>query len=226
MEVSTSEANGAGAEQSSSNAAAPEDPAKIQALRDEVAQLRASNSQLTDLIGQWHSQVVELQERAAQAARIQAPASGRWTQHYTMDGHAYWHNSQTGQSSWTKPPDAEKPKTTAKPEGPPGANLFVLRKKRKYERDDFFDDDLRAAFQPFGTLLRADMAFDPNDNGATKGFGFVSYDNAESATAAINALHGTTVAGYTMVIERTGEKTPKPAPGAGAAFTYAPGYQQ
>lgn len=189
----------------------------MQLLRDEAAKLRAESERLTYLVAEWSTQVAELTD---ELARQPQP---RWVQQVTFDGvqyREYWYNPATGQTSWEKPSDAYAPRlsrsvipsTSAgekKPEGPPGANLFVLRKKRKHEVDPFYDDDLRALFEPYGTLVRADMAPDPNDARTTKGFGFVSFDNPISATAAVEALHGKKVAGFAMVVEKVGSKTPK-----------------
>jgi len=199
--------------------AAPPQPseAQLQLLRDEAAKLRAEHERLTYLVAEWTTQVAELTD---ELARQPQP---RWVQQVHFDGvqyREYWYNPATGQTSWEMPTDAAAPRLSRsvvpataagekKPEGPPGANLFVLRKKRKHETDNFFDDDLRALFEPYGNLIRADMAPDPNNPATTKGFGFVSFDNPVSATAAVDALHGKKVAGFAMVVEKVGEKAAK-----------------
>jgi CUG-BP- and ETR3-like factor len=68
--------------------------------------------------------------------------------------------------------------------GPPGANLFVY-----HIPPTFTDADLAATFQPFGALVSAKVYVDRN-TGESKGFGFVSYDNATSAEAAISHMNG------------------------------------
>ena len=196
--------------------AASTDPNPLQALRDQRDKLKGEWEQLNALIAQWHASVVELQQKLAQDPRT-------WTQYNMPDGRPYWVNSITGMSQWEQPQAGSlggppKPRGTFgqreghKPEGPPGSNLFVLRKKRRHEVDDFYDEDLHALFAPYGKILRADLTFEQSLDGVrkSKGFGFVSFDNPESATAAINAINGTTVRGYLTVVERQGSTTGAP----------------
>lgn len=58
--------------------------------------------------------------------------------------------------------------------GPPGANLFVVRKLRRGEYDDFKAEDLKEAFSTYGTVTRAEMTTD-RETGWSRGFGFVSF---------------------------------------------------
>ena len=92
----------------------------------------------------------------------------------------------------------------SKLKGPPGANLFVVRKMRRGEYDDFGDADLRQAFERYGTILRAEITLD-KDTGVSKGFGFVSFDTVAAADAAIAGMHGATVAGKQLRVEKTSE---------------------
>lgn len=48
------------------------------------------------------------------------------------------------------------------------------------------DEDLKDAFQEYGTLADCEVIMDPS--GRSRGFGFVTYSNVEEAQAAINAL--------------------------------------
>ena len=88
--------------------------------------------------------------------------------------------------------------------GPPGANLFVVRKMRRGEFDEFYDQDLREAFERFGTLLRAEITLD-KETGVSKGFGFVSFSQPSEADAAMNAMNGAMIAGRQIRIEKTAE---------------------
>ncbi|XP_067622580.1 CUGBP Elav-like family member 1 isoform X2 [Eurosta solidaginis] len=69
-------------------------------------------------------------------------------------------------------------------EGPDGSNLFIYHLPQ-----EFTDTDLASTFVPFGNVLSAKVFIDKQTN-LSKCFGFVSYDNPHSASAAIQAMHG------------------------------------
>ncbi|XP_037904030.1 CUGBP Elav-like family member 2 isoform X3 [Hermetia illucens] len=69
-------------------------------------------------------------------------------------------------------------------EGPEGSNLFIYHLPQ-----EFTDTDLASTFLPFGNVLSAKVFIDKQTN-LSKCFGFVSYDNPNSAHAAIQAMHG------------------------------------
>jgi len=76
---------------------------------------------------------------------------------------------------------------------PPGANLFVYRIPNHWS-----EDQLVATFSPYGNILSARVQRNPDQT--SKGFGFVGFDTAESATLAIGSLHGTVVEGKELVV--------------------------
>lgn len=132
---------------------------------------------------------------------------GAWTEFYTGDGRPYYHNAVTNTTSWDAPAEfraANYPITahylmphvphagpvghsaagTGDSKGPSGANLFVFHVPTEWS-----DADLYQHFSPYGNLLSFRIAREKETN-RPKGFGFVSYDNPSSASAAVAGLNG------------------------------------
>lgn len=61
------------------------------------------------------------------------------------------------------------------------------------------DASLKSNFAEFGTVASAKVMMD-RDTGTSKGFGFVEMASAETAQAAITALHGMSVDGRSIVV--------------------------
>ena len=74
--------------------------------------------------------------------------------------------------------------TTASNKGPDGANLFIF-----HIPNHFTNLDMYHLFCPYGNLLSVRIMVE-RDTGRSRGFGFVSYDNPESAAMAIKDLNG------------------------------------
>lgn len=68
--------------------------------------------------------------------------------------------------------------------GPEGCNLFVF-----HIPNDMTNRDLFNYFTSFGTVISARIMVE-RETGRSRGFGFVSFDNAKSAQAAIAAMDG------------------------------------
>ena len=74
---------------------------------------------------------------------------------------------------------------------------------------DTNDEDLNAAFSPFGEISEAIVISD-RYTGRSRGFGFVTFNDDEAADKAIEALNGTELDGRTIRVdvaqakERTG----------------------
>lgn len=69
-------------------------------------------------------------------------------------------------------------------EGPTGANLFIYHIPQEYG-----DVELANAFQQFGKILSAKVFID-KATGASKCFGFVSFDSPAAAQSAIGVMNG------------------------------------
>ena len=164
--------------------------AEESSLQGEIAWLHQQNAALQQQLASLQQQHMTLTAAAAQA-RAQAPAPAQALQHNQAwsqqvdpsSGQTYYWNSQTGESTYARPhdfnpgaPGATASATTGLPQtkGPPGANLFVVRKMRRGEYDEFNDADLAREFGKFGNVTRAEMTID-KENGWSKGFGFVSF---------------------------------------------------
>jgi cold-inducible RNA-binding protein len=73
-------------------------------------------------------------------------------------------------------------------------------------------DDLQAAFAPYGGVERVSVVTD-RDTGQPRGFAFVEMTEASGAQAAIDQLNGTELHGRALNVN---EARPKPSGGGGA----------
>jgi RNA recognition motif-containing protein len=80
---------------------------------------------------------------------------------------------------------------------------------------NFSDERLAEAFDPFGMVLSAAIARDPN-TGARLRYGFVDIATEKAAKAAIAGLNGTQLDGSKLSVQLS-EKPVKKPPGAGGA---------
>ena len=74
------------------------------------------------------------------------------------------------------------------------------------------DDGLREAFSSFGNIVEAKVIVD-RQSGRSRGFGFVTFDNEESAAAAKEAMHEQTLDGRQIRIDLADDTPRKPHEG-------------
>ena len=86
-------------------------------------------------------------------------------------------------------------------EGPEGANLFIYHLPPHY-----LDADLIQLFSDYGNVVSAKVFVDKETH-LSKGFGFVSYDNAASAQSAIQSMNGYQVMGKRLKVSLKKPKT-------------------
>lgn len=70
------------------------------------------------------------------------------------------------------------------------------------------DDDLRAAFEPFGDVVSARVIQD-RDTGRSRGFGFVEMPNQDEANAAIEKLNNAEIVDRAVRVNEAQERPPR-----------------
>eukprot|EP00667_Euglena_gracilis_P002002 EG_transcript_2002 len=115
------------------------------------------------------------------------------------------------QSTTDQLANSAAPRTPKQQYGPPGSNVFIFHLPQS-----FTEQDMRTLFQPYGNIISCCLFLD-RQTGRSKCFGFVSYDSAESAQAAIQALNGYQVGNYRLKVQiKAGDLQQKPnTPGYG-----------
>lgn len=73
------------------------------------------------------------------------------------------------------------------------------------------DDDLRAAFEPYGEVSSAKIIRD-RETGRSKGFGFVEMTSDEAGEEAIRALDNAEVGGRNIKVNMARPRTDAPRP--------------
>lgn len=129
------------------------------------------------------------------------PTSTPWREVFTPEGEPYYHNTLTDETQWERPAELNVVVGGARHDGPAGANLFVGQLPESWD-----DKELNQHFSPFGTIKNARVVLD--EEGKSKCFGFVSYDNLHSASNAIETMHRFRVEGKSLSVSRKkGEET-------------------
>lgn len=87
--------------------------------------------------------------------------------------------------------------------GPPGANLFIF-----HLPNDWTEVELTNTFKEYGNVISARIECD-KETGRSKGYGFVSYDNAMSAYNSMQSMNGKAVSNKRLKIQlKKGDEKP------------------
>ncbi len=70
------------------------------------------------------------------------------------------------------------------------------------------DDDLRAAFEPYGEVVSARVIKD-KETGRSRGFGFVEMPNQEQGNAAISKVNNTDIVDRPVRVNEAQERPPR-----------------
>jgi len=81
------------------------------------------------------------------------------------------------------------------------------------------DDSLQAAFAEFGKVVSANVIVD-RDNNRSKGFGFVEFETAEEAQAAVTGLDGKDVDGRAIHVSIAKPREDRPRGGGGGGGNF------
>lgn len=84
-------------------------------------------------------------------------------------------------------------------------------------------DDLRAAFEKFGSVTSAEVITD-RETGRSRGFGFVEMPDASQADAAIAGLAGTDMGGRALTVNEAKPREERPRRGGGGGGGGRGGY--
>jgi CUG-BP- and ETR3-like factor len=128
------------------------------------------------------------QQAYAQAAQA-AQAYNPYMQPYAAQGMGGYDQSAAqsmyGQQAYGKTQTGVRPGST---HGPPNANLYINNIAKGVT-----EADLRTSFGEYGTIVSCTIFSD-------NGYGFVSYDNAQSAATAISCMNGVPMQGIPLAV--------------------------
>lgn len=97
-----------------------------------------------------------------------------------------------------------------------GANLFIGNLDAEVDEKLLYD-----AFSTFGVIVSTPKIMRDPDTGASKGFGFVSYDSFEASDAAIQAMNGQYLGGRPISVNYAYKKDTKGERHGSAAGTWS-----
>ena len=118
----------------------------------------------------------------------------------------YW-NAETNSTQWDKPEAGQiarvvpsdhptsGPRSVTTKQTLSGTNLFIF-----HLPNEWGEEDLSRNFAAFGNIISARIMTD-RETGRSRGFGFVSYDNSQSAHTAMRSMNGFSVLGKRLKVQ-------------------------
>lgn len=82
---------------------------------------------------------------------------------------------------------------------------------------DASEGDLQDAFEEYGAVAQVKLITD-RDTGRSRGFAFVTMDNADEANAAIEGLAGRDIAGRELTVREATPRAPREGGGGGRGY--------
>jgi len=82
---------------------------------------------------------------------------------------------------------------------------------------DAAEGDLQDAFEAYGAVSQVKLITD-RDTGRSRGFAFVTMDNADEANAAIEGLAGTDMMGRDLTVREATPRAPREGGGGGGGY--------
>lgn len=123
-------------------------------------------------------------------------------------------NCQSSSALWRYEPGTREQQLCSK-------SVASFSKKKQYMRlyvgnlsFDTTEDELRTAFEPFGTVADVTIMRDHNTE-RSRGFGFVTLSNATEGRAAIEGMHGKNLHGRNLTVNEARPREDRPSGGSG-----------
>lgn len=134
------------------------------------------------------------------------PTGPKYVEYVNGEGRLYYWNADSNSTQWEKPISGQiarvvpsdnfsKPHSISLTQNLSGTNLFIFHLPNEWS-----EEDLSRNFAAFGTIISARIMTD-RETGRSRGFGFVSYDNTQSAHAAVRSMNGFSVLGKRLKVQ-------------------------
>lgn len=164
-----------------------------------VPEIEGPSSQKIEEALKNHKPPIDITVQPGEKPRLVA-VRGTWAHYIVGNGESYYANIMTSATSYEKPIEFEQAMARRQGEDNSGeTTLFVLHLPKVWG-----DEDLKHAFSPYGSVIRADVQKD--NLMQSRGYGFVTYPSQAEACLALNAMSGYAVLGKRLEVRRAVRK--------------------